>query len=379
MANKMISNPFVVGKYLTDEYFCDRIEETAFLLKQIVNGRNVALISPRRMGKTELIHHCMRQADIADNYFPIFVDIYATTSLAEFVYQLGKAVYEKLAPKSEIWKQRFFSVVSSLRMGFKLDPMTGEPGFDIGLGDIKTPQTTLDEIFNYLEQAEKPCIVAIDEFQQIGNYEEKNTEAMLRTLIQRCANTSFIFAGSKRHMMATMFTSPSKPFYQSSITMGLNPIPLDTYCQFAARMFKLGERSIEEDVVRSVYEDYNGCTWFMQMMMNELFALTPMREKCVKSMLPQAKRGIILSQEQTYKETLSQMAPRQKMLLQAIARDKEARNITSQEFISRHSLPSASSVQSAAKGLLSSDIITKDDDAYRIYDYFFSEWLAKVY
>ena len=53
MANKMISNPFVVGKYLSDEYFCDRIEETAFLLKQIVNGRNVALISPRRMGTTD--------------------------------------------------------------------------------------------------------------------------------------------------------------------------------------------------------------------------------------------------------------------------------------------------------------------------------------
>ena len=106
MANKMLSNPFVVGKYLSDEYFCDRIEETAFLLKQIVNGRNVALISPRRMGKTELIHHCMRQSDIVDNYIPIFVDIYATTSLAEFVYQLGKAVYEKLAPKSEIFLLR---------------------------------------------------------------------------------------------------------------------------------------------------------------------------------------------------------------------------------------------------------------------------------
>ena len=164
MANKMITNPFVVGKYLSDEYFCDRIEETDFLVKQIVNGRNVALISTRRMGKTELIHHCMRQPGIADNYISIFVDIYATTSLAEFVYQLGKAVYEKLAPKSDIWKQRFFSVVSSLRMGFKLDPMTGEPGFDIGLGDIKTPQTTLDEIFNYLEQAEKPCMLPSTNF-----------------------------------------------------------------------------------------------------------------------------------------------------------------------------------------------------------------------
>ena len=80
------------SQYLSDEYFCNRIEETAFLLKQIVNGRNVALISPRRMGKTDLIHHCMRQSDIVDNYIPIFVDIYATTSLAEFVYQLGKAI-----------------------------------------------------------------------------------------------------------------------------------------------------------------------------------------------------------------------------------------------------------------------------------------------
>ena len=94
------------SQYLSDEYFCNRIEETAFLLKQIVNGRNVALISPRRMGKTELIHHCMRQSDIVDNYIPIFVDIYATTSLAEFVYLLGKAVYEKLAQKSEIFLLR---------------------------------------------------------------------------------------------------------------------------------------------------------------------------------------------------------------------------------------------------------------------------------
>lgn len=66
-------------------------------------------------------------------------------------------------------------------MGFKLDAITGEPTFDIGLGDIQSPQITLDEIFNYLESADKPCIVAIDEFQQIGTYAEGNIEALLRT------------------------------------------------------------------------------------------------------------------------------------------------------------------------------------------------------
>lgn len=91
----------------------------------------------------------------------------------------------------------FFSVISSLRAGFKLDSITGEPTFDIGLGDIHAAEATLDEIFAYLEQADKPCIVAIDEFQQIGNYAEKNVEAILRTKVQHCRNAHFIFAGSQ--------------------------------------------------------------------------------------------------------------------------------------------------------------------------------------
>lgn len=376
---KTIHNPFVVGRYVSDRYFCDRSEETAFLIKQIENGRNVAIISPRRMGKTGLIMHCLNQKEITNRYIPIFVDIYATTSLPEFVYQLGNAVYEKLAPKSDIWKQKFFNIVASLRMGFKLDPMTGEPGFDIGLGDIKTPQTTLNEIFKYLEEADNPCILAIDEFQQIGNYEEKNTEAMLRTLVQRSTNTSFIFSGSKRHLMANMFNSPSKPFYQSCMTMGLNPIPLSTYTNFAVNLFEDYGKHLDRELVSTVYNMYKGCTWFVQMIMNELFSLTPASATCTPAFLPEAVTNVIRSQEQTYKELLSQMPPRQKMLLQAIARDGEARSITSHGFITRHSLPSASSVQSAAKGLLASDVITRDDDTYRIYDYFLSQWLATMY
>ena len=184
-------NPFVVGRYVSDKYFCDREGETSFLIKQIENGRNVALISPRRLGKTGLIQHLFHQESIEKNYHAFFVDIYATTSLTEFVYLLGKAIYDELKPKKTVWTERFFQIITSLRAGFKLDMVTGEPSFDIGLGDIQAPQTTLDEIFAYLETADKPCIVAIDEFQQIGGYEEKNVEALLRTKIQQCKQTMF--------------------------------------------------------------------------------------------------------------------------------------------------------------------------------------------
>lgn len=379
MSELFVNNPFIVGKYLSDEYFCDRVEETDFLRKQVQNGRNVALISPRRIGKSGLIRHFFNQADILEKYYVFFVDIYATNSLAEFVYTFGKEIYEQLKPQSTIWKEKFFQTISSFRMGFKLDPMTGAPGLDLGLGDIQAPQTSLDEIFSYIDEADKPCIIAIDEFQQIGDYSEKNVEALLRTKIQKCQKAQFIFSGSKRHMMTNMFNSPSKPFYQSAISMGLDPIPLEVYSEFAIQLFEKRGKQIDSSVIEDIWNRYNGYTWFVQMMMNELFALTEDGAICHVDMIPEAQRNVVMSQESGYKDILSNIPPKQKIVLQAIAKEGVANSITSAKFIKKYNLNSASAVQAAIKLLLRNDIITKNENSYRVYDYFFAEWLAKVY
>ncbi|MBQ2838582.1 MAG: ATP-binding protein [Muribaculaceae bacterium] len=374
-----LKNPFVVGRYVSDKYFCDREEETIFLKKQIENGRNVALISSRRLGKTGLIHHFFTQQEVTKNYYTFFVDIYATSSLIEFVYFLGKAIYEELKPKKTQWTERFFNIISSLRVGFKLDAITGEPTFDVGLGDIQSPQTTLDEIFQYLEAADKPCIIAIDEFQQIGNYAEKNTEALLRTKIQQSTNTSFIFSGSKRHTMSNMFNSASKPFYQSAITMSLAPIPVEIYTGFATQMFEMYNKKASQRLIEIVYNQFEGFTWFVQMMMNELFALTSTNELCDIEKLEIARKNIIQSQENAYKEILSKLSHKQKMLLQAIAKEGIAEGITSAKFIKKYNLSSASSIQAAIKPLLENDLLTQNENRYRVYDYFFADWLKSSY
>ena len=379
MDEMIVNNPFVVGKYLSNRYFCDRFEETEFLRKQISNGRDVALISPRRIGKSGLIQHFFSQPDIKERYHVFFVDIYATTSLAEFVYTLGKEIYEQLKPQTTVWKEKFFQVISSFRIGFKLDSLSGNPIFDLGLGDIQAPQTTLDEIFAYINEADKPCIIAIDEFQQIGEYAEKNVEALLRTKIQKCHRAQFIFSGSKRHMMSNMFNSPSKPFYQSAISMGLEPIPVEVYTDFAARMFEENGKHVEKSVIETVWKQYDGYTWFVQMMMNELFALTPSGATCLEAQIPVAWHNVIMTQENSYKDLLSNLPPKQKMVLQAIAKEGMAHNVTSSRFVKKYNLNSASSVQSAVKLLLKNDLITQSDNGYRVYDYFLSEWLAKVY
>jgi AAA+ ATPase superfamily predicted ATPase len=374
-----VNNPFIVGKYLSDKYFCDRQEETEFLRKQIVNGRDVALISPRRLGKSGLIQHFFAQNDIKEKYHVFFVDIYATTSLAEFVYTLGKEIYEQLKPQSTIWKEKFFQIITSFRVGFKLDAMSGAPSFDLGLGDIQIPQTTLDEIFAYIDEADKPCIIAIDEFQQIGEYPEKNVEALLRTKIQKCHRAQFIFSGSKRHVMSNMFNSPSKPFYQSAISMGLEPLPIDIYADFANRLFDERGKHIKREAIEQVWRLYDGYTWFVQMIMNELFALTNVDETCLADRIDEARWNVIMAQEQSYKDLLSKLSPRQKMVLQAIAKEGVAQNITSGKFIKKYNLNSASSIQSAVKLLLKSDLLTQTERGYRVYDFFLSEWLATVY
>jgi len=379
MEEKSIQNPFVVGKYLSDRYFCDRSDETEFLRKQILNGRDVALISPRRIGKSGLIQHFFNQPDIKERYYVFFVDIYSTTSLAEFVYTLGKEIYEQLKPKTTIWKEKFFQMIASFRMGFKLDSYTGTPTFDLGLGDIQVPQTTLDEIFAYINEADKTCIIAIDEFQQISEYAEKNVEALLRTKIQHCNKAHFIFSGSKRHLMSNMFNSPAKPFYQSAISMGLNPIPVKVYSDFAIKLFEERDKHVDREVIEDVWTQYDGYTWFVQMIMNELYALTSVNGTCQSPMIAEAQQNVIMSQESIYKDLLANLPPKQKIVLQAIAKEGVARNITSAKFIKKYSLNSASSVQAAVKLLLKNDLLTQTDCGYRIYDFFLSEWLATVY
>ena len=79
--------------------------------------------------------------------------------------------------------------------------------------------------------------LSIDEFQVIAKYPEGDVEAILRTHIQHCSNAKFIYAGLQRHMMGEIFTSPSRPFYQSTAIMELSPINVDIYTEFIKRHF----------------------------------------------------------------------------------------------------------------------------------------------
>ena len=93
------TNPFLIEGYLSPDFFCDRVEETALLTRHLTNRCNVALIAPRRLGKSGLIYHCFYQKEIREQYHCIYIDIYDTKNLGEFVYSLGKGILAALKPK----------------------------------------------------------------------------------------------------------------------------------------------------------------------------------------------------------------------------------------------------------------------------------------
>lgn len=371
-----ISNPFVISGYVSPQYFCDRETETATLTKQIENGNNVALISTRRLGKTGLIKNYFEQETIKNNYNTFFIDIYSTKNLRDFVYALSKEILNELKPRGKKAIEQFWNSVKSIQAGISFDPF-GNPSFGLQLGDIKYSEATLDEIFSYLEDSNIPCIVAIDEFQQITNYPEKNIEAILRTHIQHCKNTHFIFAGSQRHIMGNMFTRPSRPFYQSVSMMHLEPIAIGKYVDFAKRQFQSYQKNIDEQVIIDCYNHFDGITWYIQKMLNTLFFMTEKGNVCDISMIDSALKNILESMDYVYAEMLFRLSDKQKELLLAINKDGIATNITSSDFVIRHSLPSSSSVQSAIKILLDKDFVTFEQGKYRLYDRFFNLWLKK--
>ena len=376
---KRVKNPFIVSGKIEPEYFCDRVEESARLIKSLTNGNNLVLISPRRMGKTGLVQFCYDKPEISDNYYTVFIDLLHTTSLREFTFLFGKSIFESIIPLGHKVLATFVQTLRSLSGKISVDLVTNMPTFNLELGDITHPTLTLDEIFAYLEKADKPCIVTFDEFQQIANYPEKNIEALLRSHVQRAANANFIFAGSEYHIMQEMFTSSAKPFYNSADTLELKAIDLDEYIRFVTRLMTENHRQVSPEVIKAVYRLYRGNTYAMQKTFNELFSILSEGETCSQANLVTAINNVIDSKEPMFREQLSGISDTNKPLLYAIASDGEAERVTSAGFVKGHKLASASAVQHSITQLLSKGILTRLNGKYSLNDPFFALWINRMY
>lgn len=371
---KELENPFVYKGYEGPTYFCDREQETENMVSALKNGRNLTLLSPRKIGKTGLIKHAFNRISTTENdTICIYVDIFSTQNLHDFVQVLGTAVVEEALWREKSLMAKTLDAFKAWRPVVSIDTMTGMPTLSVNI-DPTSDEYTLKSIFDYLERSKKQVFVAIDEFQQVAYYPEKGTEALLRSHVQ-FSHAGFIFSGSRQHLMAEMFNSPKRPFYQSTEFMNLQPIPEDAYYDFSRRFFEAKKGSLSQEVFHDIYHCFSGYTWYIQLMMNRLY------ERNKKITRPQQANDAILAVLDTltpqYEMLMTLLTTNQVNLLKAIAKEGKVEQPQSNEFIKRNDLPSPSSVKTALDVLVEKELVYAQPDGYIVYDRLLNLWLQR--
>ena len=368
------NNPFLIAGYHSPEFFCDREQETGAILDALYNGRNVTLIAPRRMGKTGLIRHAFyRLKEQQPDIVTFYLDIYPTLSLGDFVRLFASTILGQLDSAPQKALSRISQFVRSCRPVFTFDELTDVPKVTIDVAPVEE-ENTLKEIFEYLGSSEKRCYVAIDEFQQIAEYQEKGVEALLRSYIQFLPNVNFIFAGSKQHLMQEMFTSSKRPFYQSTQPLTIGPIRQDEYTSFATGHFAKHHVELPQEVFNSIYEKYEGHTWYVQCLLNRLYGYN---RDVDMELVAYATEQIISEYSYAYADLLKTYSSGQVRLLKAIAKEGCVKEVLAGDFIGAYRLRAASSVSTALKKLQENELVYQTADGYIIYDRFMGEWLRR--
>ena len=370
---RRIANPFLVYGYEGPHYFCDREEETRKLVSALANGRNVTLAAPRRIGKTGLIHNVFNRVRNSEGHIIcVYVDIFPTRCLADFVHLLGKAIFEAVQSHSERLFSRVASFLSSCRPAISFDPLTGSPSFSIDIAP-SMEEKTLSEIFDCLEKSDTPVYIAIDEFQQVASYPESGTEAMLRSRIQFMHNVHFIFSGSQQHLIYEMFSSAKRPFYNSTQMMTLTTIAPENYYSFAANLFEEGGRRIDQSLFMFIYDYFEGYTWYIQTILNRLYETGD--HITDKSQVTETIKNIVRENTMVYQSTIAMLPDKQLLVLKALAKEGRTAMPNKGAFIQKYALKAASTVSSALTALTDKELVYRSPEGYSVYDRFLEIWL----
>ena len=372
----MLDNPFILEPYRSKELFCDREKETEEILRHITNGRNITLISPRRLGKTGLIFRVFEEIRAkALPFETIYVDISDTLSLEDFIMAISEAIALRLKKQQKI--SAFFRSLKNVRPMLGWDPLSGSPQVSFSFSDDNQKQNTLKDVLDYLENAPQKILLAIDEFQQIREYDGINMEAVLRKHIQHLHNVRFIYCGSKKHTMTDMFTNAKKPFYESTSFCYLAKLPVPVYAAFIKSLFASAGKAIDDDSIDYILQWTKVHTYYTQRLCNEVFSLSG--DTIDRDLINKAIQAILDAEKERFREIRRLITRSQWKMLKAIASEGEVSQITSSSFLSRHGISSGPTALRNIKALTDKELVlaTNREDAtcYSVYNVFLSRYL----
>jgi len=372
MSSKALDNPFLLIGYQGKKYFCNRDAETAWLNENIENGRNSVLYSWRRLGKSAVIQCVLQELERKKKAETVYADLLATQSLEEAVLQIARAITNRFGKTSASAGSTFMKMLGKIGFDVSIDPMTGMPALSLGIRQGPKAEHSLHSLGEFLSDRNIQVVVAIDEFQQVARYDEQHGEAVFRAWAQQFPSIRFIFSGSHRQMMLSMFAEKNRPFYRSSQLLELHPIEITAYKKFIKRHFKAKGKTIDDKVIYEIYQWSRGQTYCIQLLCNRLYAR---HDKVEQKHLAPVVNDVLLQENNVFSNYFSLLTKTQWNVLRAIAKEEPLKNPLSKELLMNHQLGAASSVSSALSQLQNKELVIRDGEYYLVHDVLFARWL----
>lgn len=369
-------NPFTYGIVATGESFYDRSKECDHIVRTLAGGNNMVLYAPRRFGKTSLVLKAIKQLE-EEGFICIYFDFMPVFSAESFVRLYTKSLISKQT-NLQRFAATFSSIVKNIRPVIKFS-QDGNPELSIDIANKAIDEADVSQLLDIPESLagkSKRVLVFMDEFQEVEKLKEINFEGLLRSKIQHQQRVSYLFFGSKTHMMRAMFNDKKRPFYNAASQMTISYLPKKDTIEFLRNNFSRRNVELDDEMATYIINVSANIPYYIQQLASEIWLNIENNSKITRKIVDECVLRIIAMKSDYFMELFDNQSASKKQLLIALCTNGE--NIFSELYRKTHRLPSSATLQRAVKGLTHDGIIDKIGSGYFITDPFFKLYLQEI-
>lgn len=364
-------SPFVFDGPVPPAQVIGRDDEARTLRDWARRGRFMAMVAPRRFGKTSLIGKVQVEAAEYDNTVVVVADLFEVASLADLVIRLERA-WRAQTP------HRTRDAVSRFLAGAKVGVSIAGAGFAVQLADrpgidpLPALHTLLDLPQSVSESGSRTLIV-LDEFQSVGAV--PGVEATIRSHAQhQRAFCSYLFSGSEPGMLAAAFDTQARPFYGQVETFRLGRLPAAALTEAIATGFAMADRH-PGDVLADLVNSSEGHPQRAMLLAHLLFQRVAPGGRATSVDWDAVTAQAMDRVDAEARATLAGLASEQRKILRAIAEYGSA--YTTRALQSLNLMKSTA--QSGTQALLDAGMVERDGGRWRVIDPLLAQWLRSRY
>ena len=375
-----MKNPFEYGGVVSGDAFCNRKRELADLLRAMENAEKLFVFSERRYGKTSLVRAALGKLP-RKGFISAYVDLWPTDSEATFVAAVARAITESMSSSVEKLMETAKKFFGNLSPSITVDE-EGKPSLTFGLAKHARIEPVMEEVLETPARIRSKggprVVVVMDEFQQMLEYGTDRAERKLRSVIQNHRGVSYVFLGSRKHLIQKMVLDRNRPLYRAGGHYPLGPIAEKQWQPFIRQHFLAANKRIDERQIHEICEMTQGHPFYTQHLCHALWELGEPRKAVTRDMIIAAVKVLLDRESYAYTTLWESLTLPQKRFLKGLAAEATGVKVFAGEFVNRHGLSSASNAQRAVAALLARDVIDRDNGSFVISDRFFRLWIQAV-